>query len=63
MWRLGVLCAFDAPSCGGTAFDVRAGLFVGNGLTDKISTLRSSLYGGKFTSHIDEQLLLLPRDF
>jgi hypothetical protein len=46
---------------GGTAFDMRAGLFAGSGLTGKISTLRSSLYGGKFTSHIDEQLL--PREF
>jgi hypothetical protein len=46
----------DVPLCGGTAFDVRAGLFAGSGLTDKIQTLRSSLYGGKFTSYIDKQL-------
>jgi hypothetical protein len=26
----------------------------GSGLTDKTSALRSSLYGGKFASHIDE---------
>jgi hypothetical protein len=31
MWRLGVLCAFGVPLCGGTAFDVRAGLFAGSG--------------------------------
>jgi hypothetical protein len=36
---------------------VRAyGLLADSGLTDKISTLRSGLYEGKFTSHIDEQL-------
>jgi hypothetical protein len=47
--------------CGGTAFDVRAGLFAGSGLTDKTSALRSSLYGGNFISHIDYQLS--PRGF
>jgi hypothetical protein len=35
MWRLGVLCAFDVPLCGSTAFDVRAGLFEESGLTGK----------------------------
>jgi hypothetical protein len=33
-----------------TAFDVRAGRFAGSGLTDKISNLRSGLYGGNFIS-------------
>jgi hypothetical protein len=33
----------------------------GSGLTEKISTLRSGLYEGKFTSHQDKQLS--PRDF
>jgi hypothetical protein len=37
------------------------GLFAGSGLTEKIPTLRSDLYGEKFTYYIDKQLL--PRDF
>jgi hypothetical protein len=55
MWRLDVLCAFDVPLCGGTAFDVRAGLFSGSGLADK------SMEGNLLLTYIDEQLL--PRDF
>jgi hypothetical protein len=50
-----IVCAFYVPLCGGTAFDVRAGLFSGSELTDKMSTLRSGLYGGKFTSHTDRR--------
>jgi hypothetical protein len=48
------LMCLDVGAAGGTAFDVRAGLFAGRGLTDKILTSRGSLYGGKFASHIDE---------